>query len=569
MKPKLSQGKVAISILVLLVLVGLACGTAAKPPSEPQQIPAVAAPQPATVPTAKATPVPTPTLAPQPKYGGIIRERATDWPPSYDVNNETSYQHVIYNAKPYNNLLWNPGANEIECDICTNWRYEDDGKTMAFNLIRGIQFHNGKELTSKDVEFSFNKMMGKVKGFGTSPRVGLMKEYIQAIETPDPYSVRLRLVRPAPALPSVLVTGFTGIMPEGTTRDMLKDKPAGSGPFMLKEAVRGSFMWFERNPTYFKKGLPYLDGIKVFQIKGDPETQAALATNEIDWTQLTGGIDQSWEPRFSQMEKDGKVVRLRFSSGCRPQGMMMNINKPPFDNAKVRQAVDLVLDRKSYIEVVHNGQAGPTIVFQMGGPSLRTEAEFWDKLPGWGTGANKQREVEQAKQLMAEAGYGAGVDVVLDVRNTTDYMRQGEWAAAQLAKIGIRTKQNVGDSATFFPKWQALDYQTFAYWFCQTTGDPDEMWAGYFLTGGSRNWLGYSNKEIDDLYVQQSSELDAGKRQALNRRMEDIVLRDMPFAPLPEHPGWQVWWSFVKGYRFGITFYSTGATRHENMWISK
>jgi peptide/nickel transport system substrate-binding protein len=575
MKTKFSQGKVAISILVLLVLVGLACGPAAKPAAEPQPTPASAAPLPAVVPTptavptARATPIPAPPVVERPKYGGIVRERSTDWPPSFDVNNETSYQHVIYNAKFYNNLLWNPGGDEIECDICSSWRSEDGGKTLVFNLLQGIRFHNGQELTSKDVEFSLNKMMGTVKEFGVSPRVGLMKEYVQAIETPDPYTVTLRLVRPAPALPSILATGFTGIMPQGTTRDLLKAKPNASGPFMFKEAVRGSFMLMEKNPNYFKKGLPYLDGIKVFQIKGDPETQAALAANEIDWTQLTGGIDDTWQPRFSQLEKDGKVVRLRFASGCRPQGLMMNMNKPPFDNPKVRQAVNLVLDRKSYVEVQHNGKAVPTVVFPVGGPSARTEAEFWDQLPGWATAANKQREIEQAKRLMAEAGYAGGVDVVLDVRNTTDYMRQGEWAAAQLAKIGIRTKQSVADSATLFPKWQALDYQAFAYWFCQTTGDPDEMWGGYFITGGSRNWLGYSNKEIDDLYVQQSSEQDPKKRQGLNRRMEEIVLQDMPFAPLPEQASEHLWWSFVKGYRFGITFYATASTRHENMWIAK
>ena len=387
------------------------------------------------------------------------------------------------------------------------------------------------------------------------------------ITTPDPYTVKLHLFRPAPFMNRILTVGFSGIVAEGTTREQLQRQPYGSGPYLLKEYVRGSILRAVRNPNYFKEGLPYLDGVNMAQIKDETAGYSAFLTNRLDFAAL--GFRPDFFPQMQQMEQQGRIVIFPYATNCRPQGVNMNSTTPPFDNLKVRQAVNLVIDRKAYIEVVHEGHAQPALVFAPGGPSGRTAEDMWDKVPGFGTGAKKQQEVEEAKRLMAEAGFAEGFETEQLVRDTGGYMRQGEFISGELAKIGIRTKQTILDSSALFARTAQLDYTLWAYWFCQITNDADEMWGAYFVTGGSRNWLGYSNPQVDELYIQQSAELDPAKRTALNRQIEDIILRDLPFAPLADQEGNHTWWSYVKNYEFGLTFYTTAYNRKEDWWIDK
>ncbi|MFN3974941.1 MAG: ABC transporter substrate-binding protein, partial [Dehalococcoidia bacterium] len=473
--------------------------------------------------------------------------------------------HVYYLAKFYNNLLWNPGEDEIECDVCTDWKVQDGGKTLVFNLRRDVKFHDGKPLLAKDVAYSHNKMMGLVDGV-VSPRSGLLKEYVEKIETPDDYTVVFRLYRPAPIIPRLLIIGFSGIFPEGTTRADLVKGPRGSGPFMLKEAIQGSVMRTVKNPNYFKAGKPYLDGIDIYQIRDTNTVLASFFTNRLDFIRASPPPDQ--QPRWDSMKQRAQIQDYEFLTGCTPQGININAGRAPLNDIRVRQAINLAIDRKAYIEAVHFGRAKPGGLFSAGGFTQRSEGDFWDKIPGFGTGANKEKEREQAKKLLAEAGFPQGLEIPQMVRNTTEYMRQGEFLAGELAKVGIRAKIEIVDASQINERGPRVDYHIWSYWFCRTTTDPDELWGSYFLTGGNRNWFGYSNKEFDQLFLQQSQELDPAKRIAMSRQLEEIIRRDLPIADLAEQTGHHAWWSYVKGYRFASTFYSGQSQRQEDVWLA-
>ena len=564
-------------------LLALACGPAATPTPTPTP----------TRPAPTATPTPTPTRAPgqtptvatptptasptptpvgeQPKRGGTLRIESPDWPPSYDVQFNFSSNHMIYLGKFYSTLLYNPGGEEYVCELCTDWRVENDGKTFVFDIRRDVRFSDGRQLTSKDIKYSIEKMMGLVDGV-PSPRTGVLKEYIVSMDASDPYVLRIELERPQAQvgmLAKQLVTAFAGIFPEGTKREDLVEKPIGSGPFVLKEALRGSVMRMERNPTYFKAPKPWVDTLEVYQIRDDTAALSAFATNNLDLSRRT--IDPEWRPQMERLKQQGKVDWVQFLSGCRPQGVMMNVSRPPFDNIKLRQAVNLVVDRKAYIEVVHNGMARPALGISVGGFTQRTEADIWDKFPGWAsTPEGKAREVEQARQLVVEAGYPNGLDTEIIVRNTTNYQRQGEFIAAELAKANIRAKQVIVDASLLQRRQTNLDYAIWSYWFCLTTTDPDELWLSYLVTGGNRNWLGYSSAEMDEAAFRQSAMTDLQERVKFVRWMEEnILLRDLPYAPLPEHEITHEWWTHVKGYKLGATFYSGSSMRHEDVWIDR
>jgi ABC-type transport system substrate-binding protein len=125
-------------------------------------------------------------------------------------------------------------------------------------------------------------------------------------------------------------------------------------------------------------------------------------------------------------------------------------------------------------------------------------------------------------------------------------MRQGEFIAGELSKVGINVDINIMNSAQLFPAAQALNYSIWAYYFCQTTLTPEEMYAGYFITGGSRNWLGYGEQDVDTKFFQMAGAPTFEERHKLARELEDMILEDLPFAPLAVQNGARVYWSYLQ-----------------------
>jgi ABC-type transport system substrate-binding protein len=498
----------------------------------------------------------------KPVYGGRLRERTERDPVSWDAQTATSSLDNKHNAKVNVNLWWNPRGREIENDVLESYELEDGGKTYVLHLKRGVLFHDGRELLAEDVQYSLEKIMGLIDGI-ISARTGWIKEYIDTIEVVDDYTLKLHMIRPWGGLPQVMSTGFAAMYKKGTTREELKTAPKGAGAWLLKDWVRGSYTLFERNPKYHRKGYPYLDEFQNIMIRDTAAAQAAFMTGRVDIETDERITRDNW-PLFRKLEKEGKITIHPFLTNCIPQGVNFNSTVPPFDNLKLRQAVNLLIDRTAYIETVHEGLAEPQLILPTGGPFSRTPDEIWDKFPGFARGERKAAEIEQAKKLMAEAGYPDGLDVEMTVRDLPGYIAQAEFIAGELLKIGIRTKMTIMSSAELFPRVTKLNYKIWPYWFCQTTLEPDELWAGYYITGGSRNWLGYSDPWIDEMFVKQSAELDFEKRKALNLQMEDHVLEFLPLAPLANHYYQKYWWWYVKGFEPGISWYTE--QRMESVW---
>ncbi|MBI4197693.1 MAG: carboxypeptidase regulatory-like domain-containing protein, partial [Chloroflexi bacterium] len=211
----------------------------------------------------------------------------------------------------------------------------------------------------------------------------------------------------------------------------------------------------------------------------------------------------------------------------------------------------LAIDRQAYTTVVHGGYATPSLYLDTGGWG-RSQAEIM-ALPGYRT--PHAADVEEAKKLLAEAGYPAGLAVTMMVRGTSGYVRQAEFIASQLQLIGINVTLEVVDTAVFFARAAALDYTMFSYWFCQTTTTPEELFGQYFVTGGSRNWFGYSNPAVDGNYLAMATTMDLEKRKAVAQTIEDTILSFMPAAPLPVQDTSRNYWGRVKDMPLGMTQY--------------
>ena len=523
---------------------------------------------PTATPTMQATPsaavsdAPSPAGAGSPITGGVLRQMSITDPVSFDPHNAAASPDNVHNSKLYNNLVWNPDGNTIETDVADSFQIAGDGRTITYFLRDDVLFHDGTPLTAKDVKYSLEKIMGLVDG-RVSSRVGPIKEFISiarpdnGVEVVDDHTVRLHLETPSASLHSFLATGFAGIMPEGASQEDLQQMPRGSGPFRIKSMERGAMWEYERNPAYFKEGLPYLDGIQLFLSRDFSASEVAFITGRVELNRASWSLSN--RPVVQEMVEKNQIVVRPYSTYCAPQGLLLNSTRPPFDNPQLRHAINMGIDRKAYIEVVHNGNAEASLYLDTGGWGL-SAGEIWD-MPGFRQ--PKDDDLAEARRIVQEL-YPDGLSVDLLSRNSGIYPRQSEFFTGELAKLGIEASVTLVDRAQLFPAGESLDYDIMSYYFCLTTGDPDELFGGYFITGASRNWLGYSNPRIDELYSQQSTELDRDRRRSLVLEMERIIYDDLPIVPTAVHNLTKNHYSHVKDVPIGLTSYTD--ERLERVW---
>ena len=593
----------SVAALAALVAVAVvACGqddptpTPTSPPAvAPTPTPAGPEPTPTPRPTptpgelqTRATPTPIPTSTPTPqilvKRGGVLQGYNC-----CDINLDPHRQALNpYVSEIYSQLLHNPRSTDIECDLCQSWSVQNDGRTLRFNLRHGIKFHDGSDLTAADVKYSLAKIQGLVDGI-PSRAIGYLRGYVDdtkgdatysqdgeskdGVTTPDPYTVELHLKQPSAFVPQLLVLGAAVIIKENTTAEEAATNPIGSGPFMLKELQPSSFIELERNPDYYELGddgqpLPYMDGLKTFVIKDENVALSQFLTGRIDFMRTLNPIPPSFEPQIDDLVAQGEASRLKYAPPQSPVGLFFNVSKPPFDDLKLRQAVNLVIDRQAYSQALWNGNSFPGLpmAYTIYG---RPDDEVWNVLPGWGTGDKKAEEVEQAKALMQEAGYGDGVDDVnMLTVNFSGTINMGEFFAAELAKIGIKAELDIQDFAVWNPRTDSGDFHLTPMWWTLFTADPDESLANQYVTGAVRNTMHYSSAEIDRRFQEQSVELDPERRLQMVRQIEDILLEDLPVADAMSPQANVIHHAHVKGWEFGIAA-GAGARNRERMWLDR
>jgi len=227
---------------------------------------------------ALALPVPAQT----PKSGGVLHIHPLSAPPSLSPHEESTIAVVQQGSPCFSNLAYYDPAKRQESvdtiipELAEKWSWQDNYRNLVFLLRKDVKWHDGKPFTSKDVKYTFDMVRGapdaaaKLK---VNPRK-LWYENIEHIEAPEPYTVVFRLKKPQPSLLPMLASGYSPIYPAHVPLAEFKNHCIGTGPYKLKENRPGEFVEYVRNPDYFIKGRPYLDGIKWIIIK-DRSTQIA------------------------------------------------------------------------------------------------------------------------------------------------------------------------------------------------------------------------------------------------------------------------------------------------------
>jgi peptide/nickel transport system substrate-binding protein len=470
-----------------------------------------------------------------PKRGGILNAMLAEDPPGFSLHESATISGVWPVAPCYSNLvIFDPlkpkeTAETIIPELAEKWSWQDNYRNLVFFLRRGVKWHDGQPFTSKDVKYTFD-VVREAKDAPAKLRLSPRKEWyanVEAIEAADPHTVVFRLKRPQPSLLLMLASGYSPVYPAHVPLADLRTRCIGTGPFKLKEYLRGQVIEMERNPDYFVPGRPYLDGIRYPIITERGTRLAALQSGRLDtsvpleMTKVMADTVKQNEPRL--------VVDVIGQNGS--DNVVVNHKRAPFDDLRMRRAISYAMDRHAYVQGVrHNGAI-------VGAALMSPPFGFWGlpanqlrTLPGYGDPAKDKAE---AKRLLAQAGYGPGkpLRVELTTRAFAIYIDLASFVADQLRLVGVEATVKQIETAQYFPALARREYQIGANLTASGIDDPDGYLYENYKCGASRNYTDYCSEEMDRLIDGQSAELNRDKRLKLNwdiqRKLENDVARPM------------------------------------------
>src|SRR3954467_1435537 len=228
--------------------------------------------------------------ADEPKQGGILRVYHRDSPGSASIHEGATYSinipfmPVMNNLAMFNQSVAQNSVESIVPDLAESWAWSGDKKTLTFKLRKDVKWHDGKPFTSADVKCTFDMLMGKSQQkFRQNPRKSWYDE-VNEVSVNGDLEASFNLKRPQPALLSLLASGYTPVYPCHVSPGDMRTKPIGTGPFKFVEFKANESIKLEKNPNYFKKGLPYLDGIEFTIITNRSTAILGFVSGKFDMT---------------------------------------------------------------------------------------------------------------------------------------------------------------------------------------------------------------------------------------------------------------------------------------------
>ncbi|HET7341566.1 MAG TPA: ABC transporter substrate-binding protein [Methylomirabilota bacterium] len=465
-----------------------------------------------------------------PKPGGTLNIMLREDTPQGFAIHETATISTVWPASPcFNNLVYfdplkrQESPDTIIGELAEKWSWQDNYRNLVFFLRRDVKWHDGKPFTSRDVKFTFD-MVREAPAAEGRLRLNPRKDWyanVESIETPDPHTVVFHLKRPQPSLLTLLASGYSPVYAAHVPPAQYRTGCVGTGPFRLKEWRHGESIEYVKNPDYFVKGRPYLDGLRYIVVKERGTRTAALQAGQLD-AAMTG---ETTKTAAEQLKAAVPKLVVTPTGTNVTDNIIMNVKKPPFDNPKVRLAVSYAIDRRALIQGVHQGGAVP------GAGMAPTPYGVWGLLetdlaglPGYGKPADMKA---RARRLMAEAGFSPQnpLRVELVTRAIAIYVDMASFVINELKQVGIEATLKQVETAQWHPMATRGDYQIGANLTGLGPDDPDANFYENYGCGSPRNYSGYCNEQIQKLIDAQSAELDPKKRLALiwtiQKKLED------------------------------------------------
>ena len=474
-------------------------------------------------------------MAQTPKRGGTLTFAVSAEPPNYDCHANTSFA-FIHPVRPHYSTLLKfdaPKYPKITGDLATSWKVAKDGLTYTFKLRKNVKFHDGSVLTSADIKATYDRIRTPPAGV-RSVRQATYGD-VATIETPDAQTVVFKLKKTNASMLSNFASPWDCVY----SAAKLKQDPkfperniVGTGPFTFVEHVAGSHWVGKRFAGYYEKGKPYLDGYRAIFIKGAPMVNA-LAAGEV-MAEFRG---QSPADRDRLVKTLGDKAVVVESPWVCSLVVGFNTLKKPFDDARVRRALSLGIDRWGGAEALSK----IALVRHVGGllrPGYELAASGQDlvKMPGFSFDIAASRA--EAKRLLKEAGQ-ENLTFKLTNRNIAmPYTPVGVFLIDQWRQIGLNVEHQQLETRLYLAAQQkeggaydaALDFN------CDFMDEPNLQLQKYLSSDKSSiNYAHQIDRKLDELYEQQSGELNKKKRYALLREFERRALEQAYTIPT-------IWW---------------------------
>ena len=473
---------------------------------------------------------------------------------------------VFNNLVIYKQDVAQNSMDTIVPELAESWAWSADKKTLTFKLRQGVKWHDGQPFTSADVKCTFDMLMGKSpQKFRKNPRKSWYERgrrrddqrRLRGVVQPETAAARAAWRCSPPAIRRSIPA--TSRRPKCAPT---RSAPARSNSWNSRPT---NSIKLTRNPDYWKKGLPHLDGIEFTII---PNRSTAI------FAFVAGKFDMTFPTEVSiPLLKDVKTQDPNAVCVVAPNNVSTNIivnsSNPPFDNLDIRRALALALDRKAFISIMFEGQG------DIGGTMLPAPAGLWampkemlESIPGYGPDINANREA--ARKLMEKAGYGPDKHLAVKVstRNIAVYRDPAVILIDQLKSIYVDAELDVVETANWFSKVARKDYALGLNLTGNAVDDPDQSFYENYSCNSERNYTNYCNKDIEKMFDEQSQETDIEKRKKLvweiDKKLQEDVARPIIFHGRTG----TCWQSYVKGVTVMVNS-SYNGYRYEDVWLDK
>ncbi len=491
------------------------------PPVAPTAAPAAAptvasgAPAPtAAVPTptvARLLPTPTPVVTTgKPTYGGNLR-----WGGAYGVATLDPISARVNPERPnmwalYNTLVAYGADFGIQPSLAESWQVSADGKSLTFKLRTGVKFHDGTEFNAQAVKFNFDRVLNP-NNFATQRT--LWTDVLLGVDVVDQNTVTFRIkdrFRPFLAQLADVYNNVGMASPTAVAKygDKYASNPVGTGAYKLQEWRYGDRILMVANRDYWEKGPPYLDQITALSIPDSNTRIAMLRTGEVEIE------DQILPTQLEVIQKNPNLKMVSYNS-CRFYGLYMVVDRAPWNNKALRQAVAYGVDRKRLVNVLAQGQGRPG--YSPGGDC------FWWSNPGLKV---YDYDPVKAKDKLKEAGFPNGIEVNYWVPSSTDFLQEAEVYQAILSEVGIKLKVNQVPNIGTIRIVQELNAQFGATNFVPRADPHGQLQVLFHSTGGA-NFAKYNNPEVDRLLDQAVTLYDQAETKKLYDQVQQIIVEDV------------------------------------------